>query len=411
MSDDTARRSEPVREGGPPPLPLAGIRVVEVAQNLAGPFCTRILADLGADVVKVEPPAGDAARRWGPPFHQGQGTIFAFANTGKRSVRLDLRTPEGMAALGSLVERADVLVEALRSGVLAELGMGWEEARRRNAGLIYLSVLAYGEEGPLNDRPGYEPLMQAHGGLMSYTGEREGRPVRVGTSVVDMGTGMWGAIGVLAALRERERTGEGQRLSGALFDTALTWSGYHLLGAVEGVIARGFGTELPMIAPYGTFPTADGEVMVAVGTDSLFRRLCDALDLGPLHDDPRFAHNPDRVGRRDELNEVVSRATRRWEADALLRKLGEEGVPAAPVVDVGRLLEDPQFLASGMLTPTGETDSGPGFNTPIPLRWNGSRWPVSGQLPQPGAHTREVLEEAGLSEEQIRGVLGETAGE
>ncbi|HSG47767.1 MAG TPA: CoA transferase [Longimicrobiales bacterium] len=400
-----------------PPLPLAGLRVVEVAQNLAGPYCARILAELGADVVKVEPPTGDAARSWGPPFLAGEGTIFAFANTGKRSVRLDLGTGEGMAALRSLVARADVLVESLRPGVLAELGMGWDEARSLNGGLIYASVLAYGQEGPLKDLPGYEPLMQAHGGLMSYTGQPGGSPVRVGTSVVDMGTGMWAALGVLAALRERDRTGEGTRISGALFDTALTWSGYHLLGALaDGTVARRFGTQLPMIAPYGTFPTSDGEVMVAVGTDPLFARLCGALNLGPLHQDSRFLHNPERVANREELNLKVCQATRRHTAQALLDLLRGAGVPCAPVLDVGEILEDAQFRASGMLSGReagagGEPeDTDAPLNTRLPLRWDGERFPVQGPPPGPGAHTREVLEELGLEPRLIRAILGETEG-
>lgn len=400
-----------------PPLPLSGIRVVEVAQNLAGPFCARILADMGAEVLKVEPPSGDAARRWGPPFYHGDGTIFAFANTGKRSVALDLATAEGMEALEALVARADVVVESLRPGALERLGMGWERARELNPRLVYASVLAYGEEGPLAELPGYEPLMQAHGGLMSYTGLPGGAPVRVGTSVVDMGTGMWAALGVLAALRERDRTGEGTRISGALFDTALTWSAYHLLGALaDGTVASRFGTQLPMIAPYGTFPTSDGEeVMVAVGTDALFARLCGALGLGPLHQDKAFAQNPDRVANREELNLRVSRGTRRHTAAALLELLRSAGVPCAPVLDVAEILRDDQFAASGMLVETG-SPSGPAdedaatVNTPIPLRWEGSRWPVRGAAPGIGAHTREALEEAGVDPGIIERVLGATDG-
>lgn len=400
-----------------PPLPLAGLRVVEVAQNLAGPYCSRILGEMGAEVVKVEPPAGDAARSWGPPFLEGQGTIFAFANTGKRSVRLDLGTPEGMTALRALVARADILVESLRPGVLAGLGMGWDEARSLNPRLVYASVLAYGQEGPLRDLPGYEPLMQAHGGLMSYTGQPGGSPVRVGTSVVDMGTGMWAALGILAALRERDRTGEGTRISGALFDTALTWSGYHLLAALaDGTVAARFGTQLPMIAPYGTFPTSDGEIMVAVGTDALFVRLCRALTLGPLHQDPRFLHNPERVANREELNLKVSVATRRHTAQGLMDLLREAGVPCAPVLDVGELLEDAQFRASGMLSGReagagGALEvSGAPLNTRLPLRWDGERFPVQGPPPEPGAHTREVLEDLGLEPRLIQTILGETEG-
>ncbi|MEJ2502877.1 MAG: CoA transferase, partial [Gemmatimonadota bacterium] len=221
---------------GDPARPFAaleGLRVIEVAQNLAGPFCARILGDLGADVVKIEPPGGDAARGWGPPFHQEAGTIFAFANTGKRSVVLDLKSRAGGRVLRRLLESADILVDALRPGALARMGFAHEAVAELNPRLIRLQVLAYGETGPLADLPGYEPLMQAHAGIMASTGPEGGPPVRVGTSLVDMGTGMWGALAVLAALRERERTGRGTRISTALFDTAALWSGYHLLGAAD----------------------------------------------------------------------------------------------------------------------------------------------------------------------------------
>ncbi len=375
--------------------PLRDLRIVEVCQNLAGPLCGKILADMGAEVIKVEPPQGDAARGWAPPFHAGVGTIFAYANTGKRGIRLDLRRDEGMAVLRSLVERADVLVESLRPGALARMGMGWAEAQALNERLIYASVLAYGEEGPLRDLPGYEPLMQAHGGLLSYTGEKGGEPVRVGTSVIDMGTGMWTAMGVLAALREREATGHGSRVTGALFDTALTWSGYHLLGArSEGTVAVPMGTELPMIVPYGTFPTRDGPVMISVGNDRIFQRFCEALGLNDLGADPRFQHGPDRVAHREEINARVRDATAIFTVDALIERLREAGVPSAPVKNVGELLDDPQLSASGMMAADAE---GRPYGA-LPLRWDGERPPSSGRLPDHDTDAGGILDELDISE-------------
>ncbi|HKK93906.1 MAG TPA: CoA transferase [Longimicrobiales bacterium] len=385
--------------------PLRDLRVVEVCQNLAGPLCGKILADMGADVIKVEPPEGDAARSWAPPFHAGVGTIFAYANTGKRGIRLDLRSDAGMAVLRRLVERADVLVESLRPGALARLGMGWEAARTLNDRLVYASVLAYGEEGPLRELPGYEPLMQAHGGLLSYTGEKGGTPVRVGTSVVDMGTGMWTAIGVLAALRERDATGHGSRVSGALFDTALTWSGYHLLGALsEGAVATPMGTELPMIVPYGTFPTRTGPVMISVGNDRIFQRFCEALGLDDLASDPRFAHGPDRVAHRDEINARVREATAAFTVDDLIERLRDAGVPAAPVKDVGELLDDDQLRASGMMA---EDAEGRPYGA-LPLRWDGARPEASGRLPDHDTDAVGILDDLGIVDDDVRdGVLGE----
>lgn len=385
-----------------PVRPLDDIRVVEVCQNLAGPLCGKILADLGADVIKIEPPGGDAARAWGPPFHEGVGTIFAYANTGKRGLRLDLTTDAGMEVLRALVRRADVLVQSLRPGALERMGMGWEAARALNDRLVHASVLAYGEEGPLRDLPGYEPLMQAHGGLLSYTGEMGGGPVRVGTSVVDMGTGIWTALGILAALRERDRTGRGSRVSGALFDTALAWSGYHLLGAAsEGFVAGRMGTELPMIAPYGTFPTADGPVMISAGNDRLFRALCAALDLPDLAADPRFASNPERVAHRDPINARIREATVDLTAEELLGRLRDAGVPAAPVKDVGELLEDEQFEASGMMA---EDAEGRVYGA-LPLRRDGVRPEGSGRLPDPERDGPGILEELDVPPETRADVL------
>lgn len=361
--------------------PLEGLRVVELAQNLAGPFCARILRDLGASVVKIEPVGGDAARHWGPPFVHGVGSIFAAANAGKEHVALDLRDDGDRETFLALADGADVVVEALRPGLLDELGLGWSTLQPRNPDLILASILAYGETGPLRHLPGYEPLMQAHGGMMSYTGEEGGEPVRVGTSVVDMGTGMWTALGVLAALRERDRTGRGMRVSGALFDTALTWSSYHLLGAIgDGTVAGRHGTRLPMICPYGAFPVRDGRLMIAVGNDRLFERFCRALELDDLADDPDLATNPQRVAARQRVEATVARATARYTRDGLLEVLRQAGVPAAPILDVAEVLRDPQTLASEMLQ---EVPPGGGAVSPaLPLRFDGVRPPPG--PPPPG---------------------------
>jgi crotonobetainyl-CoA:carnitine CoA-transferase CaiB-like acyl-CoA transferase len=373
--------------------PLAGIRVLELAQNLAGPYCGQILTDLGADVVKVErPDGGDAARAWGPPFVEGAGSIFAVSNRGKRSVALDVAGDAGRSALRSLIEASDVLIEAFRPGSFARMGYDYETVRGWNPRLLYCSVLAYGEEGPLRDLPGYDPLMQAHGGLMSVTGPAGGPACRIGTSVVDMGTGMWLAIAVLAALRRVEATGEGSRLSVALFDTALTWNSYHLVGfEATGDVPRGMGSELPMIAPYGAFPTADGRLMIAAANDGLFGRLCRALDLGELAADERFASNPGRVAHRAELKQVVSGATIRQPTGALLELLRRAGVPCAPILDVPDVLAEPQTQASGMLV---ERDGSTAL--PLPIRWAGMRNAPGTRAPALGADTAAVLGKARL---------------
>lgn len=388
------------------PRPLEGLRVVELAQNLAGPYCGRILADLGADVVKVEPLGGDAARFWGPPHYAGEGTLFAAANAGKRSLALDLRAPEAFAVLERLLDDADVLVQALRPGALAAMGLDADTLGARYPRLVHASVLAYGEEGPLAELPGYEPLMQAHAGIMSYTGEADGPPVRVGTSVVDLGTGMWTALAVLAALRERDRTGVGSRVSGALFDTALAWSGYHLLAALDGTVAGRFGTGLPMICPYGVFDTSDGALMVAVGNDAIFRRFCPVLGLDDLLADPDLATNAGRVAQRSRVESRIRREMALRGQAELLAGFREAGVPAAPIRDMAGVLADPQTAASGMLAPVPHPTRAD-YRTPaLPIRWDGLR-PDPGSAPPPvGAGGRTVLERAGYSETEIEALLG-----
>lgn len=384
------------------PRPLAGVRVLELAQNLAGPYCGRIMADLGAEVIKVEPVQGDASRSWVPPTYDGDSTLFAAANAGKRSIGLDLGSEEGRAVLTRLLDDADVVLEALRPGAFERMGFGWDAVHARSPRTIYASVLAYGEVGPLAHLPGYEPLMQAQGGLMSYTGESEGPAVRVGTSVVDLGTGMWTAIAVLAALRERDRTGVGSRVSGALFDTALAWSGYHLLAALEGVVAGRSGSGLPMICPYGAFETRGGPLMVAVGNDALFRRFCPVLGLDAWLDRPELARNVDRVARRAEVESGVAQAMAERGRDELLDAFREAGVPAAPVQDVGEVLDDPQTEASGMLAEVPRPER-PDYRTPaLPFRIDGVR-PVPASAPPPvGRGGWSALREAGWSADEIR---------
>lgn len=368
--------------------PLAGIRVLELAQNLAGPYCAQILADLGADVIKVEKPgAGDAARSWGPPFVGGAGSIFAVANRGKRSIALDVVGDDGRATMRRLIRRSDILIEGFRPGAFDRIGYDYETVRAWNPAIIYCSVLAYGETGPLRSLPGYDPLMQAHGGLMAVTGSADGEPARVGTSIVDMGTGMWLTIAILGALRERSITGEGTRLSVALFDTALAWNAYHLAGFSEtGALPVRMGSELPMIAPYGAFPTADGQIMIAAANDGLFARLCFALGQAELAADPLFRDNPCRVHNRLALNRQIGAATSGDTTATLLDRLRAAGIPCAPILDVAEVMEDPQTLASGMLEKADGSTA-----LPLPIRRLGKRPPVGARPPRPGEHTAEIL--------------------
>ena len=283
-----------------PMRPLTGCRVLDVTTSIAGPYCAQILAALGAEVIKVErPDTGDDARAWGPPFWDGEGTMFLSVNAGKRSLAVSLGDERGREVLRRLAVSADVFLQSLRPGRAEELGLGAAALRGLNPRLVYCSIGAYGSTGPLAREPGYDALMQAAGGLISVTGE-PGRPgVRVGSSLIDQGTGLWAALGILAALLERERTGEGAVVDVSLYETAVGYVAYHLAGfRADGTVPRGAGTIFPMVAPYQVYATRDGELMIAAGNDRLFAAMCGALGLPQLAEDPRFRANPDRVARR-----------------------------------------------------------------------------------------------------------------
>ena len=392
--------------------PLQGTRVLDVTTSIAGPYCAQILAALGADVVKVErPDSGDDARAWGPPFWDGEGTMFLSANAGKRSLGLSLRDPRGREALLRLAGRADVFLQSLRPGLAEELGIGPEALRSANPRLVYCSVGAYGRVGPLAGEPGYDALMQAAGGLISVTGE-PGRPgVRVGSSLIDQGTGTWAALGVLAALLERERTGEGCIVDVSLYETAIGYVGYHLAGYLaDGTIPSGEGTRFPMVAPYEVFPTRDGELLIAGGNDRLYRAICGVLDLPELVEDPRFRTNPDRVRNRDALAELLEERLRTDDTAAWRRRLTAAGVPAAPVADVRDVAESPQTEALGILQEVPHP-SIPDLRLPaLPLSFDHERAVHRSAPPSIGQHTAEVLAEAGYDPDEIaalaaRGVI------
>jgi formyl-CoA transferase/CoA:oxalate CoA-transferase len=379
-------------------LPLDGVRVVDVTSSLAGPYCTQILAALGADVVKVEHPGrGDEARAWGPEFASGASVLFYAANAGKRSLALDLRSDGGLEILRRLAARADVFIQSLRPGSAERLGIGPDDLRPRNERLVYCSLGAYGSVGPLAHLPGYDPLMQAASGIMSVTGEPDAQPVRVGTSAIDLGTATWAALAIVAALLERATTGRGRVVDVSLFETALALMSYHLadyLGA--GVVAGRHGSAFPLIAPYEVFATADGELMVAAANDRLFAALCAAIGRPELALDERYVTNPLRVENRDELvaaiaDRISTKPTATW-----LERLHEAGVPVAPVHSVADAAEDEQTAALGIIQAIG-----PAPTVALPLSADGERSLFRSAPPGLGEHSADVLAELGYSADEI----------
>jgi len=386
------------------PGPLDGVIVADLTQNVAGPFCTQILGDMGADVIKVERPGGgDDARAWAPPFWGTESAAFMALNRNKRSLALDTKSPPGLDVLRRLITKADVFVQSLRAGVVERMGLGYERVRAMNPRSIYCSVTAYGPVGPLKDLPGYDPLMQAYAGLMSVNGHPGQPPARVGTSIVDMGTGMWAAIGILGALRERDRTGRGAQVTTALFDTTLMWVSYHLMGYLgSGVVPSPQGSGTSMIVPYEAFPTRDGHLMIAAGSDALFAKACEALGLPDLAQDPRFVDNPSRVKHRAALFERIAEVTRREEGPALLERLRRVGVPCSQILTIDRVVAEPQTEASGMLI-AAEHPRLPDYRSVgLPITWDGERPPVRRVSPLVGEHTAEILGWLGYRPEETR---------
>jgi len=387
--------------------PLENVCVLEVSEAMAGPYCAMLLGDFGADVIKVERPgAGDQSRGWGPPFIGGESAYFLCCNRNKRSITLDLKHAAGLEILGRLIERADVLILNQPSRAsLARRGLDPESLCARHARLIYCSVTGYGHTGPKAGRPGYDILAQAEAGVMSFTGEPAGEPMRYPIAIADVTCGIYSALGILAALLAREKTGRGQFLDMALLDSQLTWlanAGSSYLNA--GTEPRRMGNAHPNIVPYQPFRAGDGRYfIVAVGTEVLWKRFCAALGLREtLERDPRFATNRDRIAHREELVALLDGLFQKQPATAWLALFLAAEIPAAPLQTVAEALADPQALARGMILEIEHPAIGAVKSIANPVKLSGT--PVVYRLPPPrlGEHTEAILAELGMEEEEIR---------
>lgn len=409
------------------PRPLAGVRVLDLSRILAGPTCTQILGDLGADVIKVErPEVGDDTRSWGPPFvadAQGRPTdlsaYFLCANRNKRSIAIDLTTEAGADVIRRLARASDVVVENYKPGDLARRSLGYDDLRALNPRLVWCSITGFGRTGPYSNRIGYDFLVQAMGGIMSITGEPEGEPMKVGVGIADIVCGLYAAIGILAALRHREATGEGQCVETSLYDTQLAWlanaATNHLLSGQE---PSRLGNRHPNIAPYQTFRAADGSIVVAVGNDRQFRHFAEAIGRPDLPRDPRFATNPARVAHVDALEVEIAPQIKRRTVAFWVELFAAAQVPAGPVASIPQALADTHTLAREMIV----SMASPGRSDPLRLIGNPlkfERTPVSYDRPPPrldadgDAILRHVL---GLSDDGVtalraRGAFGQAMKE
>jgi crotonobetainyl-CoA:carnitine CoA-transferase CaiB-like acyl-CoA transferase len=387
--------------------PLAGLRVLELARILAGPWAGQLLADLGADVIKVERKgAGDDTRVWGPPFVQGKdgnsigSAYFHSANRGKRSIETDFESEDGRRIVRKLAARSDVLIENFKVGGLAKFGLDYKSLAPDNPRLIYCSVTGFGQDGPYAKRAGYDLMAQGMGGIMDLTGTADGEPTRIGIPMSDIFTGCYSVIGILAALAQREKTGKGAYIDTALVDSTVgVLSNQALNYLVSGKVPKRIGNAHANIVPYQVFPVADGHIIIATGNDGQYVKLCNVLGAPELAQDPAYKDNVSRLKHRGELIDKLSALTARMRRDELLAKLEAQSVPAGPINDIEQVFVDPQVKHRGMRLdlPSAAAKSGsiPGLRTPIVM----DGWKAASEKPAPllGEHTAEILKEIGES--------------
>jgi crotonobetainyl-CoA:carnitine CoA-transferase CaiB-like acyl-CoA transferase len=383
--------------------PLEGILVLDLTRNLAGPFCTMILGDLGARVIKVERPgAGDDTRHWHPPSWNCVSSVYLATNRNKESITVDIETPGGREIILRLAEKADILVESFRGGSLDRKGLGFNEISKINPKIVYCSLSAFGAKGPAQNRPGYDALIQAYSGIMSITGEPGRDAVRVGPSIIDQGSAHWAAIGILSALRLRDQTGEAQRVETSLLETGFNWMSYFAAGYfADGTVPGRSGARHGVMAPYEDFRTLDGVLYIAAPNQNLFSALCEVLGVGKLVDDPRFANNTQRLQHRNELHDALEEKLASATSAAWEEKLLAAGVPCSRLQSVDQVVKDPQVKALGLVRDFSHKDIANHQLVDHPVSYNGRRAFRTQGAPALGEHTDSVLRDLGYDDAAI----------
>lgn len=381
---------------------LSGRRIVDLSRVLGGPYCSQILADHGAEVLKIEPPRGDETRDWGPPFHEGDAAYYLGVNRNKRSLGLDLTRPQGRDLLLRLLEGADILLENFKPGTMEKWGLGYEDVlRARFPGLIHCRISGFGADGPLGGFPGYDAIVQAMAGWFSVNGEAGGPPTRLGVAMVDMGTGLYSAVAILMALAERERSGLGQFIDMTLYDCAIALMHPHFVNyKLSGRVPVATGNAHPNISPYDTFRTRTVDIFIGAGNDAAFAKLCEILGCVSLAQDARFLRNSDRVIHRADLKAELESCLMKVDGAALCTQLLKAGVPAGPIHDTAQVLAHPHTEHRGMNV---EKDWYRMTGTPIKF----SRTPGSVRRvpPRYGEHSREILQEYGLRADEVQALV------
>lgn len=382
---------------------LQGIKILDLSRVLAGPYCTMILGDLGAEVIKVEAPGGsDDTREWGPPFSGGESAYYLCANRNKRAITLDLKSKEGQDVLRKLITQSDVMIQNFKTGTMEKWELGYEEVKKINPRMVQCSITGFGTSGPYKDLPGYDYIIQAMGGLMSITGSEESGPMKVGVAISDITTGLYAVIGILSALHERNHSGEGQSIDLSLFDSQISsLANVASNFLISGTVPKRLGNQHANIVPYQTFSTLDGEMVVGVGNDRQFHKLCVALDIPKIGEDGRFSTNPKRLENKDELILILSKILSKKTSQEWLELLSSQGIPCGPINNMKQLFDDPQVKEREMVVNVDHPTAGsiPLVGSPLKL----SRTPVEIKRHPPlaGEHSKDILIELGYTEEEI----------
>ncbi|MDC3412129.1 CoA transferase [Aquibacillus sp. 3ASR75-11] len=382
---------------------LQGLKVLDLSRVLAGPYCSMILGDLGAEVIKVEAPGGsDETRKWGPPFKNGVSAYYICANRNKRSMTVNLKSLEGKELIKKLVSESDIILNNFKTGTMERLGLDYSTLKKLNPRIIYCSITGFGENGPYKDFPGYDFIIQAMSGLMSITGDASSGPQKVGIAITDILTGLYACIGIQAALLERQISGEGQKLDISLYDTAVSSlvniaSNYLMSGAIP----ERLGNHHANIVPYQTFETLDGEMVIAVGNDQQFARLCTIINQSSLAKDCRFQTNPDRVQHRQDLIPILQQEFSKKNTAYWQSKCQENSIPCGPIQNLAQLVNDPQLKERNMFVSTSHPTAGDINMIGSPLHL--SRTPINYNThpPDPGEHTEQILKELGYQETEV----------